>query len=177
MTRPNRPVAATCSSCTVDARLMRGAACVGIGGPSASRPSLMNTTRRSVTWHPEQMNVWCSTPRTATVWSATTFVRMNSAPHAVPSIALTPSRTRTSAHLLLDLAHATLRYHVTLWMTPAPGLRWVDVVAHRTLRALSGTPSTVVPERHQVGCHRDLGLDPAMRRDSQRLMRRRVSSR
>src|SRR3984893_5500690 len=38
---------------------------------------------------------------------------------------------------LLDLAHATLRYHVTLWMTPAPGLRWVDVVAHRTLRPLT----------------------------------------
>jgi hypothetical protein len=101
-TRLRRPGAATCSSCPVDARLMRRAACMGMGGPSASRPSLMNTTRRSVTWHPEQMNVWCSTPRTATVWSGTTFVRINSAPHAVQSIALTPSRTRTSAHPLLE---------------------------------------------------------------------------
>ena len=101
-TRLRRPGAATCSSCTVDARLMRRAACMGIGGPSASRPSLMKITRRSVTWHPEQMNVWCSTPRTATVWSGTTFVRINSAPHAVQSIALTPSRTRTSAHPLLE---------------------------------------------------------------------------
>src|SRR6202048_2332477 len=101
-TRLRRPGAATCSSCSVDARLMRRAACMGMGGPSASRPSLMNTTRRSVTWHPEQMNVWCSTPRTATVWSRTTFVRINSAPHAVQSIALTPSRTRTSAHPLLE---------------------------------------------------------------------------
>src|SRR3984893_14690390 len=59
-TRLRRPGAATCSFCSVDARLMRRAACMGMGGPSASRPSLMNTTRRSVTWHPEQMNVWCS---------------------------------------------------------------------------------------------------------------------
>jgi hypothetical protein len=27
----------------------------------------MNTTRRSVTWHSEQMKVWCSTPRTGAV--------------------------------------------------------------------------------------------------------------
>ena len=48
-TRLRRPGAATCSSCPVDARLMCRAACMGMGGPSASRPSLMNTTRRSVT--------------------------------------------------------------------------------------------------------------------------------
>ena len=93
-TRLRRPGAATCSSCTVDARLMRRAACMGMGGPSASRPSLMNTTRRSVTWHPEQMNVWCSTPRTATVWSGTTFVRINSAPQAVQRITRTRNRTQ-----------------------------------------------------------------------------------
>ena len=40
----------------------------------------------------EQMNVWCSTPRTATVSSGTTFVRINSAPQAVQRI------TRTGTH-------------------------------------------------------------------------------
>ena len=49
MTRPNRPGAATCSSWTLDARLRRAAVCMGTGGLSVSRPSLMNTTRRSVT--------------------------------------------------------------------------------------------------------------------------------
>jgi hypothetical protein len=62
-TRLRRPVAATCSSCPVDARLMRGAASMGIGGLSVSRPFFINTTRCSETWHPEQTNVWCSTPR------------------------------------------------------------------------------------------------------------------
>ena len=32
-------------------------ACIGIGGLSVSRPSFMNTTRYSVTWHSEQINV------------------------------------------------------------------------------------------------------------------------
>jgi hypothetical protein len=70
-TRLRRPGATTCSSCTVDACLIRGAACMGMGGVSVSRPSLMNTTRRSEPWHPEEMNVWCSTPRAATVSSGT----------------------------------------------------------------------------------------------------------
>jgi hypothetical protein len=56
-TRLRRPGATTCSSCSVDARLMRGAACIGMGGLSVSRPPLMNATRCSVTWHAEQMNV------------------------------------------------------------------------------------------------------------------------
>jgi hypothetical protein len=74
--RPNRPGAAKCSSST-GAGLTRRAACKGIGGPSASRPSLINTTRCSVTWHAEQINVWFSTPRAATFcrgprWSRST---------------------------------------------------------------------------------------------------------
>ena len=88
-TRLRRPGATTCSSCSVDARLMRGAACIGMGGLSVSRPPLMNATRCSVTWHAEQMNVWCSTPRAATVSSGTTFVRINSPPHAAQRITRT----------------------------------------------------------------------------------------
>ena len=38
-----------CSFCSVDARLMRGAACHWQGRAVTSRPFLMNTTRRSVT--------------------------------------------------------------------------------------------------------------------------------
>ena len=68
---------------------MRGAACIGMGGLSVSRPPLMNATRCSVTWHAEQMNVWCSTPRAATVSSGTTFVRINSPPHAAQRITRT----------------------------------------------------------------------------------------
>jgi hypothetical protein len=90
-TRLRRPGAATCSSCCVDARLMRGAACIGMGGLSVSRPSLINTTRCSVTRHSEQTNVWCSTPRRATVSFGTTLVRINSEPHAVQRIARTPT--------------------------------------------------------------------------------------
>src|ERR1700730_4734928 len=93
ITRPKRPGAATCSSCSVDARLMGGAACIGMGGLSVSRPSLMNTTRCSETWHPEQMNVWRSTPRTATVSSGTTLGRINSASQAVQRITRTRNRT------------------------------------------------------------------------------------
>ena len=81
-TRLRRLGATTCSSCSVDARLMRGTACIGMVGLSVSRPPFMNTTRCSVTWHAEQMNVWFSRPRTATVSSGTTFVRINSAPQA-----------------------------------------------------------------------------------------------
>ena len=36
----------------------------------------MNQT--TVLWHPEQIKVWCSKPRTATVFSGTTLVRINS---------------------------------------------------------------------------------------------------
>jgi hypothetical protein len=87
--RLRRPGATTYSSCTVDACLIRGAACIGMGGLSVSRPPLMNTTRCSVTWHAEQMNVWCSTPRAATVSSGTTFARINSPPHAAQRITRT----------------------------------------------------------------------------------------
>jgi hypothetical protein len=68
------------------------AACMGVGGLSVSRPSLMNTIRCSVTWHSEQTNVCRSTPRTVAVSSGTTFVRINSAPQAVQRI------TRTGTH-------------------------------------------------------------------------------
>jgi hypothetical protein len=80
---------ATCSSCFVGARLIRGAARMGIGGVSSSRPYRVKTSRRSVTWHSEQMKVWCSKPRTAIVLSGTTCVRINSAPHAVQRIVRT----------------------------------------------------------------------------------------
>ena len=127
-TRLRRPGAATCSSCTVDARLMRGTGCMGIGGPSASRPSLMKTTRCSVTWHPEQMNVWCSIPRTGTVSSGTTFVRISSTPQAVQRITCTPSRTRTKRLTVsgsIAVGHPTPRYHIRVWTAPAPGgPRW-----------------------------------------------------
>jgi Protein of unknown function DUF47 len=36
----------------------------------------MNQT--TVLWHPEQIKVWCSKPRTGTVFSGTTLVRINS---------------------------------------------------------------------------------------------------
>src|SRR6202011_5882187 len=52
------------------------------------------TTRRSVLWHPEQLKVWCSKPRTATVFSGTTFVRISSASHAVQYITRTPLAER-----------------------------------------------------------------------------------
>ena len=72
---------------------------MGIGALSVSRPAFVNTTRRSMTWHAEQMNVWCSTPRTEAVSSGTTFVRINSAPQAVQRI----TRTRLpDAHRTLD---------------------------------------------------------------------------
>ena len=44
-TRLRRPGATTCSSCTVDACLIRGAACMGMGYVSSSRPCLVKTTR------------------------------------------------------------------------------------------------------------------------------------
>jgi hypothetical protein len=62
---------------------MRRASSAGSGTLSSSRPCLVKTTRRSVTWHAEQMNVWCSQPRKHAVSSGTTLVRINSAPHAV----------------------------------------------------------------------------------------------
>jgi hypothetical protein len=71
-----------CSSSTDRARSTRLAACMGIASLSVSRPAFVNTTRRSKTWHAEQMNVWCSTPRTVAVSSGTTFVGINSAPQA-----------------------------------------------------------------------------------------------
>ena len=50
---------------------------------SASRPCLVKASRRIVRWHPEQINVWCSKPRTVAVFSGATFVRISSASHAV----------------------------------------------------------------------------------------------
>jgi hypothetical protein len=73
---------------------MRRAASAGTGTLSSSRPCLMKTTRRSVTWHPEQMNVWCSQPRKCAVSSGTTLVRINSEPHAVKRIGRTLTNTR-----------------------------------------------------------------------------------
>ena len=67
------------------------------GFGSSSRPCLVKTTRRTVLWHPEQLKVWCSKPRTVTVFSGTTFVRISSASHAVQCIPRTPL---ASAHLL-----------------------------------------------------------------------------
>ena len=56
---------------------------------------LIKTTRRTVLWHPEQIKVWCSKPRTATVFSWTTFARISSTPHAVQRIV--PCRAPTIA--------------------------------------------------------------------------------
>src|SRR6202035_2143652 len=41
---------------------------------SSSRPCLVKAIRRTVIWHPEQTNVWCSKPRTVVVCSGTTLV-------------------------------------------------------------------------------------------------------
>ena len=57
---------------------------------ASSRPFLVKATRRAVMWHPEQIKVWCSKPRIATVCSGTTFIKIISAPHAVQCIARTP---------------------------------------------------------------------------------------
>ena len=78
--RPKRP-AALCSSCAPDAGVPGFPG--GIGALSSSRPCLMSSTRRSVTWHSGHMKVWCSTPGTSS-WA--TFVRINSPPHAVQRI-------------------------------------------------------------------------------------------
>ena len=53
-TRLRSPGPATASSHSVNVILTRRAACMGMGGLLVSRPSLMNTTRRSETWHAEQ---------------------------------------------------------------------------------------------------------------------------
>jgi len=90
--RPKRPGTAICSSCAVDVEVMRGAKCLGRISASSSRPCRMKSTRCSVTWHAEQMKLWCSKPRTAIVLSGTTFVRIKSAPHAVQRIATTTTR-------------------------------------------------------------------------------------
>jgi hypothetical protein len=108
-----------CSSSTDGARLTRLAACMGIGGLSVSRPPLMNTTRCSVTWHAEQMNVWCSIPRTATVSSGTTFVRINSEPHAVQSIARTHL---PDAHRTLDDDFGRMTSGAALFFLPGCSL-------------------------------------------------------
>jgi hypothetical protein len=107
---------------------------MGIGGPSASRPSLMNTARRSVTWHPEQMNVWCSTPRTGTVSSGTTLVRISSAPQAVQSITRTPHTHRPPGGGSRGVGHPTPRLPHNGVDCTCSGWTWV---APRDLRALS----------------------------------------
>jgi len=84
ITRLKRPGDPVCSSCPVDAGLLSFGGSTGIGALSSTRPRLTSTTRRSVTWHSEQMKVWCSTPGTV---SRATFVRIiDSAPHAVQRI-------------------------------------------------------------------------------------------
>src|SRR3984893_4701064 len=102
---------ATRSSCSVDARLMRGAAFIGMGGLSVSRPSLMNTTRCSVTWHSEQTNVWCSTPGRATVSSGIRSLGSTQRRHALTTHHSLPPGTPVE-----DVGNMMLRYEGTLWI-------------------------------------------------------------
>ena len=64
-TRSRSPGVATLSSCMESAGTTRGAASMCMGTLSSSRPCLVKTNRRFVTWQPEQMKVWCSQPRHA----------------------------------------------------------------------------------------------------------------
>ena len=58
-----------------------------------------------MTWHPEQMNVWCSQPRIRAVSSGITFVRINSALQAVQRNGRTlTSSPRSCAVCLLCLS-------------------------------------------------------------------------
>jgi hypothetical protein len=58
-----------CSSCAVDAGTMGAAVGTGISSVSLSRPYLVKTKRRSISWHSEHMKEWCSKPGTAMVSS------------------------------------------------------------------------------------------------------------
>jgi hypothetical protein len=89
-----------CSSCTVDAGAVGGAACIGKASVSSSRPCLVKTIRRSVTRHSEHMKVWCSKRGTA---SRTTFIKINSAPHAAQRIACTLMGTTVNKRKQLTL--------------------------------------------------------------------------
>jgi hypothetical protein len=89
--------------------------------PSSSRPCLVKMTRRSVMWQPEQMNVWCSQPRSRAVWSGTTLVRINSAPHAVQRNGRTPtSSPRSSAGCLPCLSKRRRRFDAGAGTPVAP---------------------------------------------------------
>ena len=103
--RVKRSGAAACSSCTVDAGTCEGSACSGMGSLSPSRSCLVNTKRRSTSWHSEHMKVWCSKPGTAIVSSWTTFVRIISAPHAIQRIAA----------LRLELPYRALIHQYRRW--------------------------------------------------------------
>jgi hypothetical protein len=120
------------------------AACMGMGGLSVSRPSLMNTIRCSVTWHSEQTNVCRSTPRTVAVSSGTTFVRINSAPQAVQRI------TRTGTH--------THRAPTRQWEYRTLAILWCGNPLRCGLRLLRvcrggpGTQRTIRPSRPAGPC-------------------------
>ena len=92
ITRPKRPGAATCLSCSVDARLMRRAACIGMGGLSVSRPSLMNTTPLlcDTALRTNKRVVLNTTDSNRVVRD--TFVRINSAPARPYNASLSPTR-------------------------------------------------------------------------------------
>lgn len=86
---------------------------MGRGPLPSSRPCRVKTTRRSAIWHSEQVKLWCSKPRTA---SRTTFIKINSAPHAEQWIGRTPINNRLSSayslvkHKPWSMGHAVLRY-------------------------------------------------------------------
>ena len=146
-----------CSFRSIAACLMRRAACVSMGGLSVSRPSLMNTTRWSVTWHSEQTNVWCSTPRTATVSSGTTLVRINSAPHAVQRTSHSGTHTHRAPTRYWDYRHwppLCCANTLLLGITPPPAYRGR---IRRSHRASSGIGRGVASKHSapQIGdvCH------------------------
>ena len=130
-----------CSSCAVD-----GAASIEIGTLASSRPCFVKTTRRPATWHFEQLKVWCSTPGTI----RTTFVRINSAPHAVQRIALTPivlalaERHASATRCLNGIMLATIlcgnlllrRQHAVPPRSPVGFRRMLERRTERVMRAL-----------------------------------------
>ena len=78
--------------CSVDVGAVGGAGCLSPDAVSSSRPCLVKTTRRSVIWHSEQIKLWCSKPGTA---SRTTFIKINSRPHASQRIPCTSASIAT----------------------------------------------------------------------------------
>src|ERR1700730_612151 len=95
-----------CPTSCNERQAQSNAACRGTAWVSSSPPCLVKITRRSVTWHAEQINVWYSKPRTVAVSSGTTFVRINSAPQAVQRIlAHVITRSAHPARGVYDLAY------------------------------------------------------------------------